>query len=294
MPKIERILCPIDFSEFSERAYEYAQSLAWHYKATLFLQHVIDSLTPPFHRNPFPDSYNEMCQALRAAAAEQLQEFAQTHSWRGIQPQCTVQDGIVTDLILDFANVQAVNLIVMGTHGLRGLDRLTLGSVTEKVLRKAHCPVLAVRKPAHDLVTPGGEADPVQLHRILYCTDFSENSEPAFDQAVSLAAEYNAELTLLHVMEETAGEVDIEKVIAKVLERLEEQIPPGARIDGKVKAAVRIGQAYQQIIELALESQTDLIVMGVRGRHALDLAVFGSTTYRVVQLGPCPVLVVHI
>jgi nucleotide-binding universal stress UspA family protein len=60
------------------------------------------------------------------------------------------------------------------------------------------------------------------------------------------------------------------------------------------KPVVRIGKAYQQIIQLALELQTDIVIMGVRGRHALDLAVFGSTTYRVVQLGPCPVLVVHV
>jgi nucleotide-binding universal stress UspA family protein len=60
------------------------------------------------------------------------------------------------------------------------------------------------------------------------------------------------------------------------------------------KGVVRIGKAYQQIVELALESQTDLIVMGVRGRHSIDRAIFGSTTYRVVQPGPCPVLVVHI
>jgi nucleotide-binding universal stress UspA family protein len=60
------------------------------------------------------------------------------------------------------------------------------------------------------------------------------------------------------------------------------------------KPVVRIGKAYQQIIQLAVESQMDLVIMGVRGRHALDLAVFGSTTYRVVQSGPCPVLVVHI
>ena len=155
MPQIERILCPIDFSEFSEKAYDYAQSLAWHYKATLFLQHVIDSLAPPFHRNPFPDSYNEICRNLRAGAEQQLQEFAEKHTRRGIQPHCSVSDGVATDLILGFAEAQAVNLIVMGTHGLRGIDHLTLGSVTEKVLRKARCPVLAVRKPAHDLVTPG-------------------------------------------------------------------------------------------------------------------------------------------
>src|SRR5271157_4687950 len=250
MPKIERILCPIDFSEFSEKAYEYAQSLAWHYKATLFLQHVIDSLTPPFHRNPFPDSYNEICQALRAGAERQLQEFAEKHTREGILPHCSVRDGAVTELVLEFAEAQAVNLIVMGTHGLRGIDRLTLGSVTEKVLRKARCPVLAVRKPAHDFVAPGGDPDLIHLQRILYCTDFSDNSEQAWDHAVSLATEYNAELTVLHVLEETAGEVDIENVIVKVLERLEERISPEARHNGKVKAAVRIGQPYQQIIQL--------------------------------------------
>jgi hypothetical protein len=86
---------------------------------------------------------------LLADAAQQLKEFAKKHSWRGVQPQCVVQDGAVTDLILGLAEAKAVNLIVMGTHGLRGIDHLALGSVTEKVLRKAPCPVLAVRKPAH-------------------------------------------------------------------------------------------------------------------------------------------------
>ena len=294
MPKIERILCPIDFSEFSEKAYEYAQSLAWHYKATLFLQHVIDSLTPPFHRNPFPDSYNEICQALRAGAERQLQEFAEKHTREGILPHCNVKDGVAAELILEFAEAQAVNLIVMGTHGLRGIDRLTLGSVTEKVLRKAHCPVLAIRKPAHDLVIPGEKPDLIRLHRILYCTDFSDNSEQAFDHAVSLAAEYKAELTLLHVLAGIADSADIQNEIAKVMESLEERVSPETSKKCTTKAVVRIGKAYQQIIELAMESQTDLIIMGVRGRDALDLALFGSTTYRVVQLGPCPVLVVHI
>ena len=212
----------------------------------------------------------------------------------GYNRSCNVQDGVATDLILGFAEAEAVNLIVMGTHGLRGLDHLTLGSVTEKVLRKARCPVLAVRKPAHAFAPPGGEPDLVQLHRILYCTDFSDNSEQAFDHAVSLAAEYNAELTLLHVLEGVSDSADIENEIAKVIESLEKRISPEARKNGTTKAVVLIGKAYQQIIELALESRTDLIIMGVRGRHASDLAVFGSTTYRVVQSGPCPVLVVHI
>jgi nucleotide-binding universal stress UspA family protein len=294
MIQIERILCPIDFSESSVLAYDYAESIAWHYKATLLLQHVVDSLTPYYPYHAFPDAYDEICRKLRAEAVQQLQEFAKTHNRRGVQTQCTVQDGDVTDLILEVAGHRAVNLIVMGTHGLRGIDHLTLGSVTEKVLRKARCPVLAVCKPAHHFAAQAGVPELVELQRILYCTDFSEHSEQAWDHAVSLAVEYHAELTVLHVLEDIPGSSDVEDEIAKALERLEKQISPWAQKNVVTKPVVRIGKAYQQIIQLALESQTDLVIMGVRGRHALDLAVFGSTTYRVVQSGPCPALVVHI
>ena len=153
MPQIESILCPVDFSEFSVNAYEYARSLAWHYKAKLFLQHVLY----PFHRSfaaygSGTDSYEKGCRQLRADAEEKLQEFVRRHARTKIRPQCVVQDGWVTDQILSLAEAQAVNLIVMGTHGLRGIDRLMLGSVTERVLRRARCPVLVVRKPAHHVI----------------------------------------------------------------------------------------------------------------------------------------------
>ena len=72
MPQIERILCPVDFSESSVTAYDYVQSLAWHYKATLFLQHVIDSLTPYYPYFAYPDTYHELCRKLRADAEQQL------------------------------------------------------------------------------------------------------------------------------------------------------------------------------------------------------------------------------
>ena len=292
MLKIDRILCPIDFSESSVNAYDYAQSLAWHYEASLWLLHVIDTLSPyPFYT--IPETYLEVCRELRADAEQQLQEFARTHTRVGVRSECCVQDGIVADAIIDLAEAQSMSLIVMGTHGLRGADRRLLGSVTDKVLRKAHCPVLAVRKPARELVTQGGVPDVIPLQEILCCTDFSDQSEQALENAVSLARQYGAELTLLHVLENVAGSADIENEIAKVMETLENCISPEMRSTCKMKTLVRIGKPYQQIIELALESQTDLIVMGVRGRNALDVAVFGSTTYRVLQLGPCPVLVAH-
>ena len=293
MLKINRVLCPIDFSEFSVKAYDYAQSLAWHYNASLLLEHVTESMPPMYPYYAFPNAYIEICQQLRTHAEEQLQEFARTHSRHGVQPECSVHEGAVANVILDLAEAQTVSLIVMGTHGLRGIERAMLGSVTDKVLRKAHCPVLAVRKPAHDLVTQAGVPDVIRLQRILCCTDFSDQSEQALEHAVSLATEYGGELTLIHVLEDLAGSADVENEIAKAMENLEKQLSPETRTNCKVKTLVRIGNPYQQILELALETRTDLVVMGVRGRNALDLAVFGSTTYRVVQLGPCPVLVVH-
>jgi len=200
----------------------------------------------------------------------------------------------VTDLILSQAEERAANLIVMGTHGLRGIDRLMLGSVTERVLRRARCPVLAVRKPAHHVISSVHDPEPVHLRKMLLCTDFSDHAHRASEYAVSMAKEYGAELTLLHVLEDVPRSADLESATVKVAKQLEEFIVPKAREGCTVKVMVRIGKPYQQIIELALEAQTDLVFMGVRGHGALDTAIFGSTAYRVIQLGPCPVLAVHI
>ena len=200
MPQITSILCPVDFSDFSVNAYEYARSLAWRYKATLLLQHVLYPLGP-FGYDSNQDPYENVCRKIRSEAAEKMQWFAKLHALTGIQPECIVQDGLVTDLILSLAEKQGVSLIVMGTHGLRGIDRLMMGSVTERVLRRAKCPVLAVRKPSHHLVGSERNPEPIRLRKIVLCTDFSDHAHRASEYALSIAAEYHAELTLLHVLE---------------------------------------------------------------------------------------------
>ncbi len=220
--------------------------------------------------------------------------MVKSHTRNGIQPEFVVDRGTVSEAILSFSEKESVDLIVMGTHGRQGVDHLTMGSVAEKVLRKARCPVLAVRRPAHDFVILGHEQDPVQLHRILFCTDFSEHSDRALSYAISLAMEYNAELTLLHVLEHLPDPNDLETETEKIIQRLEAPIPSEARNWCTIKSVARVGRPYQEIIQLALEAHTDLVIMGVRGRSALDLALFGSTTHRVLQLGPCPVLAVRL
>ena len=266
MAQIKSILCPVDFSEFSVNAYEYAQSLAWHYKAKLFLQHVLYPLHGSFAAyGSNTESYEKGCRQLRADAEQKLQQFVRRHTRTQIRPQCLVQDGSVTDLILSLAEAQAVNLIVMGTHGLRGVDRLMLGSVTERVLRRARCPVLAVRRPAHHVISSGHDPGAFHLNKILLCSDFSDHAHRASEYAVSMAKEYGAELTLLHVLEDVPGATDLQSATEKVAKQLEESIVPKTREGCIVKVMVEIGKPYQQIIQLALETQTDLVIMGARG-----------------------------
>jgi len=293
MLRLQRILCPVDFSEYSVKAYEYAHSLARHYGAKLILEHVVQPLTSAYPYYAFPDSVNEIYGTLNEDAEKRLQDLVRNHTWNGIHPELAVQNGFIPETILSLAEKQAVDLIVMGTHGRQGLDRLTMGSVTEKVLRKARCPVLAVRKPAHDFVKPGLGQDPVHLRKIVLCTDFSDHAHRALSYALSLAMEYNAELTLVHVLEDIPDDADLQGATAEARRELEKPIPDDARNWCTIHSVVRIGKPYQEIIQLALESQADLLIMGVRGRNALDLALFGSTTHRVIQLGSCPVMVVH-
>ena len=295
MPELRRILCPVDFSEFSAGAYRYALSLARHYRAKLFVQHIVELWQYPstgFVASAGP--FEEFVRVLCENAEEKLQEFVKDEISSEIQPERVIQVGIAPDFILAFAEAQEMSTIVMGTRGRRGFDRLMLGSVTERVMRKASCPVLAVRRPSHDFITSAEGQDPVHLSRILFCTDFSENSRRALDYAISLAAEYNAELTLLHVREGVPSSANVEEATASATQQLENLIAPEGRRTGRIRTAVRIGKPYQQIIELASKAQIDIVIMAVRGRGGLDLAVFGSTTYRVMQLGPCPVLVVHV
>jgi nucleotide-binding universal stress UspA family protein len=294
MLRIEKILCPVDFSEYSHKAYEYAKSLAQHYGAKLLLQHVVQPLTSTYPYYAFPDAINEVFWNLEGSADQKLSELISAHQEDGFEAKRFVHKGTVPDCILAFARSQGADLIVMGTHGRHGFDHLTMGSVTEKVLRKAHCPVLVVRKPAHDFVRPGDATEPVLLKKMLFCTDFSEYSGRALTYALSLAMEYNTELTLLHVLEDVPSIDDLEEGVADVTKRLEELAPSEAIDWCKIRTAVRIGKPYRQILQVALENETDLVVMGVRGRNAVDLALFGSTCHRVIQLGACPVLAVHI
>lgn len=292
--RLERILCPLDFSEFSARAFDYAQSLARHYQCSLLIEHVVQPVLSAYPAYIDPGVVEKVSQGLRQYAEDELRAFLKSHSRNGVQVESLLREGEVTDTILATAEARAIDLIVMGTHGRHGLDRWLVGSVTEKVLRKARCPVLAVPKPVHDFASPEEGPEPVHLSKLVVAVDFSACSERAVRYAVSLAGAYEAELSLLHVLEDFPPSQDLPAVTAEAVHRLEGLVPQAERTACAVKTRLRVGKPYEEIVRYARELEADLIVTGVRGRNALDLALFGSTTQRVIEQGPCPVLAVHL
>ncbi len=291
--RIERVLCPVDFSQCSVRAYDYAQSIARHYRATVVVQHVAELWQhPSASYSVSAQMWEDFRRKLMTDGQNDLEQFVRSSG--GMQPERIVQEGLAADAILSLAQERAISLIVMGTHGRRGVDHLMLGSVTERVLRKASCPVLAVRRAASDSSKRDTADDSAPIRRILCCVDFSAHSERALDYALSLADAYTAEVTVLHVLDDVPTSAEIGTETTRAMENLEKLIPPPVRGSTRAQLAVRRGKAYVEILQFASEAQSDVIVTGVHGRHALDLAVFGSTTYRVIQLGRVPVLTVPI
>jgi nucleotide-binding universal stress UspA family protein len=291
--QLKSILCPIDFSDFSAAAYQHALSLAEYYKARIVALHVVE-----LWKYPFADyaasaaDYAKFSRAMTEGGEVQLRRFVKQYSTDRIQPELVTHQGNAPNLILSIAQKENIELIVLGTHGRRGFDRLVLGSSTDRVMRKASCPVLVVQNisPKDDSTGPDGRH---RLSRILYTTDFSNNSERARGYAISLTAQYRAELTLLHVAEGAPDLARAESIIAEHTQELDKLLSDAERKDLNVRSVVRFGKAYQEIVRHAIETQASLIIMTARGGDAVDRAIFGSTTYRVIQLGPCPVLAVH-
>jgi nucleotide-binding universal stress UspA family protein len=291
--QLKSILCPIDFSDFSAAAYQHALSLAEYYKARIVALHVVELWKYPFADYAACEAdYAKFSRAMNEGGEVQLRRFVKQYSTDRIQPELVTHQGNAPNLILSIAQKENIELIVLGTHGRRGFDRLVLGSSTDRVMRKASCPVLVVPNISHKDYSTGPDGRH-RLSRILYTTDFSNNSERARGYAISLTAQYRAELTLLHVAEGAPDLARADSIIAEHTQELDKLLSDAERKDLNVRSVVRFGKAYQEIGRHAIETQASLIIMTARGGDAVDRAIFGSTTYRVIQLGPCPVLAVH-
>jgi nucleotide-binding universal stress UspA family protein len=298
MIEIKQILCPVDFSDISRRALEHAVVLARWYGSTITVFHAYHVPIPPviFGGYPVPVMAGPAASDVRSKVSAALAHFIEPVGTSGVTVCLDVQTREPVAGILAAARSQPADLIVMGTHGHSGFDRFVLGSVTEKVLRKAPCPVLTI-PPASQ--TPA-EAS-LRFDRILCPVDFSEWSMQALTYALALAQEADAELLLLHVLEGFPTESQAKAaqfdpsgyeqfVRDEAYERLRQTVPEEARAACKPVELVARGKAYPEILRVARERDVRLIVMGVHGRNPIDLMLFGSTTNHVVRSATCPVL----
>ena len=301
MIEIRHILCPTDLSDIAPRAFDHALALARFHQAEIELAYVSEPLLPgPVAPTSYPP-WAVLDPAVRGRLRAALEALAAPANALGVPVRIEVYEGRVVAEILGRARTWPADVVVMGTHGRNGFERWALGSVTEKVLRKASCPILTVPPPAEGLHPAGA----VLFRRIVCPVDFSEASLAALGYALKLAEESCAEITVLHVLEwlvedEPGARIagfdvpEFRRYLEKdARERLHALVPEDARDWCRPREEVVGGRPGREILRLAEERQADLVVMGVRGRNPVDLVLFGSTTHHVVRGARCPVLVVH-
>ncbi len=294
MLTLSRVLCPTDFSEVSTKAEAYATALAEHYGASLHLLHV----DPPM---PIMAPYGEIPVDVRLFEEQREQALADLAAAgdraraAGVDTTTSVRGGHPAREILTVIEEQTADLLVLGTHGRGGVEHLLLGSVAEKIVRKAPCPVMVVPPAAHP-------ESGVLFKRILCPVDGSVASAAAVAFALSLARETDGDVVLLQVVEPVPASGEFGALDAAEYRRIGEahaQTVLSAAVSAEVRAWCRVreviahGKPSERILDAATAERADVIVMGVRGRGAIDVLAFGSTTNDVIRRSACPVLAVH-
>jgi nucleotide-binding universal stress UspA family protein len=284
---IRNILCAIDHSPSSRQAFGYAIALAKWQSARLSLLEVIEDAPPPgVSRAPKSDRVpNE----TRRALERDLRRVLAARRASDVKVEILMRKGKVVQEILAQANASRSDLVVIGTHGRGGVQRLVLGSVAEKVLRLATCPVLTVRSGVR---LARRSRSPFET--ILCPTDFSTAANRAVAYAKRLAQKSDAKLILMSAVEWPFGETAMSGAVAELQKSIESNASDAltrllpASNSPRAQAIVVTGKASAAIIEVARARSVDLIVMG-----ALDVALLGSTTHHVIREGAWPVLTVR-
>jgi nucleotide-binding universal stress UspA family protein len=298
MVEIRRILCPVDFSDVSLHAFTRALALARAHRAEITALHVMPLHMPPLSALAVGTAGTldpETREKMRKDLDDRLRTVVGSGG-DGTRVETVVEQGNVANEIAAQARARNADLVVVGTHGHGGFEKLTLGSTAEKTQRKAPCPVLTVPPRADSSASAEGS-----YARIVCAMDFSGAARRALEYATALARQADGRVVLLHVVE-SAGPATPEPVAARAAsreltledraERLRRIVPPAdQRWLGREEVAV--GKTREEILKAAERLSADLIVMGVHGETGLEHALFGSTAYHVVRRARCPVLTVR-
>lgn len=285
MIEFKHILCPVDFSDTSARALTYAAAFAAWYEAKLTVLHVATS----FEVSPTPigDDAGTPLRGSREGIIARLRASIEQVGASALNARPLAQEGIATELIVSCGAAMKADLLVLGTHGLGGVRRLILGSVTETVMRTLTCPVLTVPPLA-----PATAPRPILFRKILCPIDYSPSSLKALEYALALGRQADGRVTVLHALESAEPEGLLEPSVLE-WQRLKAQLSGESQQWCEIDMVVASNRASEEIVRRASGSDADLIVMGAQGSRGVQLMLYGSTTHHVVRAASCPVLTVR-
>ena len=318
-----KILCALDFSDYSPGVLSYSEALCREFDATLFLCHVVMNVPALLGTTETSLDPVLLQRSHDEAAGQELEKMAENLQ---VSHELVLGRGEAADEISRIAHEMEMDMVVTATQGQSGFKRLLIGSVTEKLMKTIHCPlmVLHAREGGAPVLDDG-----IKLKRILVGCDFSPDSRLAFDYGISLAQEFQATLHLVHVIKpsEDLGlkqdvhmdispgdyyrlttarhylevnpqtqEERLKKIRAtrnKLIDQLLRMVPMESRNWCTPETDLLDGEPYRELIRYARDENMDMIVLGIRGHTLLERLMVGSTTDRVIRQAPCPVLAVR-
>lgn len=319
----KKIMCAIDFSDFTNLILTYGKSLASEFESRLCLCHIVARTLMVSSHIPayvdYADIENERIKHVR----ERLEKIAAEFE---VDCDIMVSAGHPADEIERIVCQDSIDMVIAATHGGSGVKRFLIGSVTSRLMKTLSCPLLVLHAQENQLMSTS--YDPIKIKRILVGCDFSPDSTLAFDYALSLAQEFQTQLYLAHVikpaeqielsasdyvklqegdyvgwnmseyltLQKKATNGDWHKK-SSLLSRLERQlshmVPEDCRNWCTPITILLEGQPHKELIHYAEKKEVDMIVLGVRGHGLLEQFLVGSTTDRVISHASCSVLAVR-
>ncbi len=319
----KKIMCAIDFSDYTDMVLQYGQAMATEFGAKLYLCHVVSSAyMVSSHMTPYVD-YTSIETERLDLSREKLGEMAQRLD---LDCEIVVGTGNPAEAIGQIVEDSHIEMVIAATYGGSGVKRFLIGSVTDRLVSILSCPLLVLH-PQENRRHPDPKKE-IHLKRILVGCDFSQDSQLAFDYALSLAQEFQTQLYLAHVIphieqiessnldyiklqegdsigwnrsdylnlqSKTLAE-DQEKK-ATLIARLERQllymVPQECQNFCTPVTVILEGHPYKELIRYADHKDVDMIVLGIRGHGLIETFLVGSTTDRVISRAACPVLAIR-
>jgi nucleotide-binding universal stress UspA family protein len=281
--ELQRILYATDFSDASLAALPLVSTIARKYGSRVFVVNVSTSVS---YAMVSPEVAVALQHSDELTARSKVLDLVNTEDMAGLSTTAVVRSGFPTEELERFVREQKIDLAILGTHGRTGMKHLLMGSVAEELFRHLPCPVLTVGPNVSK-----ASMQATDIRHILCPTDLSDESRAVFPHLASLAAEYKASLTLLHILPtETATNPDAESLAEPLRKEMQNIFSPHVDAHSPAEYIIDFGDAAERILAHAESGRADLIGMGVRKAGEITTHFRNTVAYRVVLQAHCPVL----